>query len=474
MIAKNKERIYIVLLILLSLLILFCSPLHPFSRRFPDTDSSAFLLIGQSMWRGIFPYTDIFDHKGPLLYVINWLGMSMGFTGVWIIELVFMLVSTWLCYRCARRFFSEAASFWGTFAVFLASVSWYQGGNLTGVWSLPFFFGALYCLTGYFDNNFELSRVQILISGICLGGVLMIRPNMIGIWFGMCTMIFFHTILIRKFQTCLRCTIFFILGIVISVAPFLIWLGMKGALVDFYFCYIKANFLYIDNNALSDRIFAIAHQLKFPIVMLVAIILLILLFRQKWELKNPWCILVIALSISFGVSVIMAALSGYIFGHYYMALVPCLILPISWIIEKGIINLKLKQFLIFIIIIYVLNSPLRVGIDTIRATMFENTQLNTLAQIVVDNNPQGEPILSVGNSQIYLKTGFAPASYYPYFVRGTSHPTIVEDYISEIARNKPLLIIQTYFDLPIELRNYLNENYLVICQYEDAFVYRLI
>jgi hypothetical protein len=215
MISRVKPYFYPALFGVMALLICLCSPLHPFAKSSPSTDSSAYLFIGKSMARGIMPYTGLFDNKGPLLYVINWLGMLIGFTGVWLIGLVFMFLSIWFCYKTARRFFGKSASFLSTVITFIALLSWYGGGNYTESYALLFLFAALYCLTGYFVQNFELHRAQVFISGACIGGVLMLRPNMIGLWIGMCAVIFIHSLIIRRLKNIPGYILFFIAGIII-------------------------------------------------------------------------------------------------------------------------------------------------------------------------------------------------------------------------------------------------------------------
>src|SRR5690349_7109259 len=60
------------------------------SRGEPD-DSSVFAYIGWAMKHGLMPYRDVWDHKGPLLYYLNFAGMSLRSTstlGVGLLELV--------------------------------------------------------------------------------------------------------------------------------------------------------------------------------------------------------------------------------------------------------------------------------------------------------------------------------------------------------------------------------------------------
>ena len=57
-----------------------------------STDASVFLYIGKQMHAGKIPYVDLFDHKGPALYLIQYLGYliwpSSVAGGVWILEVI--------------------------------------------------------------------------------------------------------------------------------------------------------------------------------------------------------------------------------------------------------------------------------------------------------------------------------------------------------------------------------------------------
>ncbi len=63
----------------------------------PHSDSSVYLYIGQHLLKGAVPYRDTFDNKGPLLYLVNALGLTLGagsFWGVYVLEYSLLALST--------------------------------------------------------------------------------------------------------------------------------------------------------------------------------------------------------------------------------------------------------------------------------------------------------------------------------------------------------------------------------------------
>ena len=69
---KKEIVIYISLLIVV-FVFMFNSPLHIWIGRESGTDSSVFRTIGMMMKNGFLPYLQSFDHKGPLVYLYNYL-----------------------------------------------------------------------------------------------------------------------------------------------------------------------------------------------------------------------------------------------------------------------------------------------------------------------------------------------------------------------------------------------------------------
>lgn len=73
----------------MTFLILMYSKQSPWRKAESWTDSSVFKYVALVMSKGGMPYKDTFDHKGPVLYLLNLLGMQFGYMrGIWIVEFV--------------------------------------------------------------------------------------------------------------------------------------------------------------------------------------------------------------------------------------------------------------------------------------------------------------------------------------------------------------------------------------------------
>ena len=154
---KNKKRFWcttIILVALLAMAFVICmrSPLNPFAKDLvTETDSSVFKYIGWRMANGEVPYKDIFDHKGILLYFINYLGTLLSFhRGVWLIEYIFMFLSLGLSYKIFRKFCKPFSSLLATLLAFSPLYAYFEGGNLTEEYALPFILLSVYVFVDFF------------------------------------------------------------------------------------------------------------------------------------------------------------------------------------------------------------------------------------------------------------------------------------------------------------------------------------
>ena len=105
-IINRKKILIIIYLFLISFIILMFSSKNSFLYPFNDwVDANAFFTVGKSMFHGIVPYKDIFEQKGPLLYLIYGFASLISFKtffGVFILEVLFWTVALIYFYKILK------------------------------------------------------------------------------------------------------------------------------------------------------------------------------------------------------------------------------------------------------------------------------------------------------------------------------------------------------------------------------------
>ena len=110
--------------------------LYPGNHLYPTGDSAVFVYIGKQMLKGKVSYLDYFDHKGPLLYIIEFVGLSIsrGTTnGLWVAEVINMAVTLLILVRLCFLASKRRSSVWLALLITFLACGWrvYEGGNFT-------------------------------------------------------------------------------------------------------------------------------------------------------------------------------------------------------------------------------------------------------------------------------------------------------------------------------------------------------
>lgn len=148
-------------------------------REYTLRDSSVFLYSGQNILDGGVPYRDVWDHKGPLIYLINALGLAVGDgsrLGVFLVECLVLLAIFWFFYRGVE-------SAWGSLPAFGASVvllagfdRLYDGGNLTEEYAVLFQVLSILVLLSFLRRP---KRADAVWMGLLAALGFLLRPNLV-------------------------------------------------------------------------------------------------------------------------------------------------------------------------------------------------------------------------------------------------------------------------------------------------------
>ena len=157
------------------------------SGKAPQEDAGVFLYAAQLLLDGGLPYRDVWDHKPPLIYLIDALGLVLGggsALGVWALQALACAAAAALGQRVMARAFGTPAALFGTIAWLLAVPRiLLQDGyfmNFVQVFLGPLQFAALAL---YLDEERDRTRTwRTPAIGATAGLAALLTPAGLGIW----------------------------------------------------------------------------------------------------------------------------------------------------------------------------------------------------------------------------------------------------------------------------------------------------
>lgn len=446
-----------------------------FNRGYSTIDSSVFRYVAYAMTKGQVPYKDIFDHKGPLIYLINYLGYLIHpKVGVWFFEFITIFVTVVFSYKCAKL--ASDNSIFSCISVIISFSLLYIylcGGNFVEEYAMPFISMATYIFGRYFKEH-QAKPLQLIVCGMCGGCVLMLRPNMAVIWLVFPIFVVINELVHKNYIKILRYFIWFFIGVMISILPFIIYLTLKDALVDFWNVYIKFNLQYTNNSSFKDFVETVYCFLS-PVILLSFLLLLFNIF-----LLNNNKLFNIAYFISLILSLLFLSISGRTYEHYAMIIVPVCAYPIaslfihyknewfSHIVTTSLTIIYLFSYWLFPS--YACLKNVLIGVHT-----SSDEVVDSVVEYIYENTTESDEILVVGNdNRIYLHSGRLSSSKYSYqYPIAYISEDIYNDFYNEISIDNPKLII--FNESFIGIEEFLNEyNYSCVYTKDDYEIYKQI
>ena len=474
---KGKDLAILIFILSLVVLTLMTSPLNILRNASAYTDSSVFRLMGMLMSKGYMPYLNFFDHKGPLLYLINFVGFILGKqSGVWFIEIIFLFICYLFIYKTAKL---QTKNIYALLVLLFTTINLFQyleGGNLTEEYALPFIVISLYIFIDYLLND-KVSKTRIIICGFCFACVCLLRVNMISCWIIFCFTILLKLIKEKDYKKLISYIINFSIGCLIVLIPIFLWLICNGAFKDFIKDYILFNFKYSNVAQKVNKINVFFQFLNNTIVMLAILINGYAIIKEEKKL------IYIANFAFILLTLVLITLSGKGFLHYGMTLIPTFVIPFIYGINT-LFNFRNTDISVMIIIYLLSNLVIPVYIATVQNDIlpFINTKkgnnVSGIVDIIKKNSQKNDKITIYGNfDAIYYEADRLPISKYSYqFPIGVVNPFLMDDYFAELNANNPkLVVIQTGYDDERMKEFIANHNYkqLNYKSAEIAKVYKL-
>lgn len=237
-------------------------------------DSNAFLTVGKGMFNGLVPYKDLFEQKGPFLYLIYGLSSLLGtksFFGVYFIECLGMAVSLVCSFKLLKLYLPEKLSLVLTifFPPLLLNYYFFRQGGSAEELCIPLLMILLYQalksvknLTDQ-DTRIKFSNKEYFWQGLAVALVFLTKFSLLGPWIAFYVFLIVYLLIKKEFKELFQLVLYSGMGFLLGLMPWLIYFLVTGALADFFEVYILINSGAYNNASASivSRIFFIFTQL---------------------------------------------------------------------------------------------------------------------------------------------------------------------------------------------------------------------
>lgn len=218
---------------------------------FVGCDMNWYFTCGRALARGMVPYVDFIDSKGPLLWLIYGVGYVItphSFIGVFGLECVSLIATLWIARKVAILFFGRQSLLNAIVVVLTAFALLYEPAEWRCErWCMPLLLYAIYgALSIMMSGEPGRSNGVMFKTGLCIGLALMIKYSIAAMIAAVALLQLYATFGQRR-QSLWPSLWRLVLGAVVAMAPFVIYLLCVGAFVPFVREYCVHTLLTVEN-----------------------------------------------------------------------------------------------------------------------------------------------------------------------------------------------------------------------------------
>ena len=299
-------------------------------------DSSVFYTIGRGIVQGKVAYKDLFDHKGLYLYLLNALGVLITdrhALGLWLVETLFVLADCFLIFRITRKLgYTDRTALLTVLLTMAFAACYWEGGNLTETYGLLPELISLFVLADLLQDEAErpFQAGRMFVIGICAGVELFLRANMVMAWIPVAVIVIGHELWDKRFRNACLIVLYGLLGVLTASMIPLGYCLKHDCLAEMFFASFLFNLRYLGNGPGVSAFLLYPINLCFFLLAFILGICSVILGWRKWKSRTGWYLF----AFSFLLSVVSVLLSGRLFAHYNLYLLPFVIPFLSWLAES--------------------------------------------------------------------------------------------------------------------------------------------
>lgn len=475
----------------------------------PSRDSGVFLYVGWRLLKGDIPYRDVWDHKPPLIYFIDALGLlfsPQSLVGVWFLQFIFLFLTCFFLFKSLEESLGITPAIVGLVILTSGVLTILDQGNVTEEYALIFQTLSLWLFARASKRDFPLRWTFWI--GLCGGFAFYFKQTTIGIWVAYGLLICW--IRISQKKSPLTDIIALIAGCGLLSIVLAIGFASQHALNDYWYQAFTYNFIYIGKHEGIRRLIPVFIKgflyMSRGAVLYLAILGwftgLLFFLKTRMNFTEAFQPIILLALVDLPLEVCLLSISGRSILHYYLTPLPDMAI-LSGILVY-ILNLLARTFPFFktrrgntTFSLTVIIAVLLFQINQVQEypVYIENEANNSYAPViayVTQHTGQNDRVLILGAESVvnFLSRREAPTRYvYQYPLQLVGNRGMFEEYFTQILDNKPLLIIDApgsnqlddNLYKPLQARSekvrdgvqYLIKNYQPVASFGEWIVYRL-
>lgn len=466
---QNGFAFFILIAGVFALLFFYSPLLNGFNGAF-HIDSQVYLYSGLQLLNGKILYKELFDHKGPIMHLIEMVGLLISPNkttyGVWIVQYILLLGS----FAPLFFYWTKKLSPFVALSSGLILISWIYrfmtiGDNIPELYSVAFV-----TLSIYFSFQILFEQNNIRRNAICLGitssMLIMIKLNFVIIVFPMLIWILIDS---HKNKKHLSTFLNFTIGSMIVLLPIIIYFYLNNALAYAFEAIWTFNFSYIKSNALTwwQSIHEVFFKQKNYFLW---ICLLIIPLKLLFAIKNKTEGLVLFSTVCFSILILVAMPGrGNESRHYLIPLAPIFAWMVVWLVQD------VKPFFEYVLLISCLYFIKPMIIDSINQHN-KFASFDSCSDFILKHKKDQESLLVIGNHssaywQLQMNSPFR--FFYTYPILQHCENKLTQSFVSAFQANRPTwLYIEKQYSHPSCILK-LVDHYQLKFQNERCKVYYL-
>lgn len=308
-------------------------------------DNTIYQLVGECWLRGDLPYVDIFDNKGPYLYLFTMIGSSIcyGKIGQLILFGLYFAVCIEFLWKIGLLLAKSKLNIILSICVYILFFFFFVFDTInTEGYSQLFLLIPMYLFIRFMRNDVSVGKYLGFVTGMCFGVIALIRINNTHILLAIVICMFVYYCKNKLYKELFRQILLFVGGTVLTTLPMLAYFYANNALSELFYCCFLYNMKYVQN-------WQEVGLTLFYRYLLIFILFVPMLFAFLYILKKkPFvAIFLLCSSITFSLDFIYG--NGYM---HYLATISALIFLQSLFLKK---KLKILYYPILgIILLFVI------------------------------------------------------------------------------------------------------------------------